>query len=112
MTAQDWTLVAAVAIAFCLLSAVAYLDDPDRKERRRQRRVEDLVALARATGVIHLDHTVCQAPDCNVVLCLDNEPCPGHAEPACTHLNFLCGDCRLDHCVDCRIDARHDAGVL
>lgn len=65
-----------------------------------------------AAGVEVLDHARCAGDDCDLLLCLcPTGPCTGHVARECPHLELLCGDCRLAGCVECRQDARDDAGV-
>ncbi|WP_435744988.1 hypothetical protein [Nocardioides sp. SYSU DS0663] len=108
-TGADWPGALVVFLVLAALALHTYVTDV--RPRRRRRSAESVEDIARSTGVLRGDHTPCHG-GCGTVLCLDEQTCPGHVPSECPHHEFLCGDCRLEHCADCRINARDDAGVL
>lgn len=68
--------------------------------------------VAPGDQLVLVDHARCEGPDCDVILCYcptDCE-CVGTVPKGCLHHSLLCPDCALVECLDCRLDAREDAG--
>lgn len=61
------------------------------------------------------DHGTCAHDGCGLVLCHcpTVRACPGTADPGCAHPGAgTCDEHRLEVCLDCRVDAMDDAGLL
>lgn len=95
MTAQAW-----IFLGMWLLSLLhVVVLDTALDAARQRRRTPPLTSHDPCEG--DCDSTVCQCPDAL---------CAGHVDLACNHGSILCDECR-PHCLDCMLDARHDAGI-